>query len=327
MTAAVVGVGTERAQARATATVAICVATCFRPVGLARLIDSLAALRFTKNRPEDVALQLIVIDNDREGSARAVVEAAVGRLPWPVRYAIEPERGISHARNRSIALAAGCDFVAFVDDDNVVAPAWLDELLAAQRAFGADMVVGTVDNIFDAEPPRWVVDGGFFDRARHPTGTALPFASLPNALIRRSILDRVAGPFDPRFALTGAEDTFLLAQLVRGGARLVWCDEARVSEVVPASRVSARWILQRAYRIGNSSTICDKVLDPTPRRRAILLAKGGGRIAQGLAGLPLALVRGRAELVRTLGAVAKGTGRLAGVLGYRFEEYRRVHGA
>jgi glycosyltransferase involved in cell wall biosynthesis len=65
-------------------------------------------------------------------------------MPWPLRYVVEPRRGLSFVRNRAIseARAARADFVAFLDDDEVATAPWLTELLRVQGRYAADVVTG-----------------------------------------------------------------------------------------------------------------------------------------------------------------------------------------
>lgn len=166
--------------------VAICIATRLRPIGLSRLLRSINELEFRKN--SDVWLRVIVVDNDAAGSALATVAAAREDSRWPIRYEIEPERGISFARNRAVALADDCDYVAFVDDDEVVAPTWLDELLSTQQRFDADAVAGRVTAEYEYEPPSWLAEQHVLSSRSRPTGTTLDVFATTNLLIRRQAL-------------------------------------------------------------------------------------------------------------------------------------------
>lgn len=305
-------------------TVAICLITYKRPNSLSRLLNSLAQLEFTQST--DVVVQVIVVDNDETASAKATVEQATKEMRWPLLYAVESQRGISFARNHAVALATGHEFVAFVDDDEIVDQAWLDQLLAAQRLFRADIVAGPVVSVFEVEPPRWVLRGHFFDRPRYPSGKSLPFCATNNVLIRREILNRFPGPFDARFALTGGSDTLLMLQLTRSGARLVWCDDAVVYEYVPASRVRVEWIVRRAYRRGNTHGRCVREVEPSIGPLSKHLTIGVGNIVVGLAGLLPSIFFGPAAIVQMLKYIARGAGRVLGLMGYAYEEYRTVHG-
>ena len=75
--------------------VAICIATYRRPRMLATLLKALDRQVFQKARPPLVTV--VVIDNDVAESARPTVERAGIRSRWPLHYAVEPRRGISHA--------------------------------------------------------------------------------------------------------------------------------------------------------------------------------------------------------------------------------------
>lgn len=306
--------------------VAICAVTCMRPHGLARLFEGLAALRF-EHAPEP-EIELVVVDNDPAGSAEPVCAAWSGRLRWPLRYLREPQRGVSHARNRAVAGArdADADFLAFIDDDEVPRPEWLDELLRVQAAHDADVVAGPVLQVFEEPVPAWVERGRFFETRRLPTGAPKADPGAGNVLVRLATLEGMDEPFDPRFTLTGGEDTHLFLRLARAGAVMVWADEAVALEWTPPSRTRARWILQRVYRTANTWSACERELHPTPRAVAVRAAKALARIAFGLAALPVACVRGRAGVVRALWYVCWGAGNLTGLTGLRFQEYRTIHG-
>jgi GT2 family glycosyltransferase len=302
--------------------VAICIITFLRPDGLERCLDSLENLQFVKRR--DVTIRVVVIDNDRDGSARPVIERLGDDWRWPIIYDIEPQRGISFARNRAVSHARDARAIAFLDDDEFADPTWLDELLDTQVQFNADIVAGAVVPVFDQQVPRWISEGKYFEKRRGNTGHSLRWASTANVLIRRDVLDWVDGPFDTRFALTGGSDAFLSKQLCRLGARIVFCNEAVVREVIPASRTRLSFILRRAYRRGNTEALCETAMDPRLRRRKISIYKRGfRRMYHGGQGLLLSSVRGHTAAIRALADIAYGCGTVLGLLGHRYQEYRR----
>ena len=310
----------------APARVGICVATYRRPRMLATLLKALDRQTFRKSVTPLVTI--VVVDNDADGSAQIVVERLAATARWPLIYTIEPRRGISHARNRGVtAVARTADFVVFVDDDELPRRSWLDELLAVQESENADVVAGPVLARFEELPPSWVESGRFFDRPRYRTGQALTVAGAGNVLVRAATLAGQPGPFAPQFALSGAEDTHLFMRLHRLGARMVWADEAIVDERVPKTRLSARWLLQRAYRGGNGFARCELDVRGSARVRLSRAVKGAVRIAQGIGLLALAPASGMRGLVDASTRVCLGLGMLSGVLGYRYDEYRQVHGA
>jgi glycosyltransferase involved in cell wall biosynthesis/GT2 family glycosyltransferase len=310
--------------------VAVCIITYRRPEGLKRLLDGLDRLVFEKNPLPD--LEIIVVDNDPTGSAQALCEVAKPNLRWPLRYCVESRRGIPYARNRAIASAGSdMDFVAFVDDDEVPLPTWMDELLYVQHSYDADVVYGAVLPYFVEDAPTWIVEGRFFEhtfvRARYPTGRPLELADTNNVLLRSQVFGGMDKLFDERFAMTGGSDTHFFMRVFRTGYRIVWAVDARVYDWVPKNRAKARWILQRAYRLGNTRSLCELDLESSAARRVVPVIKGVGRIAQGVLLIPASIALGRHAIVGALHNICYGAGRLAGVLGVRYEEYRRFSGA
>ncbi|HEX2190387.1 MAG TPA: glycosyltransferase [Longimicrobiaceae bacterium] len=306
--------------------VAVCVATLQRPLLLGALLESLGTLEFRKRAPVD--LFIVVVDNDGNETAREVVEAARDRLPFPVVYTVEPTRGIPHARNRGVgvALREGAEFVAFIDDDEVASPGWLDELLDVQHASGADVVSGPSLPRFAPEVEQWVIDGGFFTYPRYATGESIPIAATNNVLVSARLFRDRPEPFDPAFGLSGMDDSHFFMRVKKEGAKLVWADEALVEEFIPASRARARWIIRRAFRIGNGYVFCVRTLHPPHRWVVPRVAGALARIGYGALLLPVAAVQGRAPLVGAMRTISNGVGSLVALAGKRYQEYTVIHG-
>jgi GT2 family glycosyltransferase len=302
--------------------VAVCIATYKRPAGLRVLLESLEQLSFSKSEPP--ALSIIIVDNDPEGSAASTCREASTFLSWPLTYSREYRQGISHTRNQAVTCAGeASDFVVFIDDDEVAEPSWLDELLAAQEHYGADVVCGPVVSKFSEPVPDWVVRGRFFERTRRASGSSLDLFNTGNVLIGAKVLSRFSPPFDVRFGLTGGEDTHLSIRVKQAGFKIVWADEAVVHEFVPRCRATVNWIMRRAYRLGNSHSLSVIDLDRSLLSRGERIVKGTGRVLVGISMLPVAVFRGKAGLVRALQMISRGAGTLTGLIGLKYLEYSR----
>ena len=297
--------------------VAVCVATYRRPALLAQLLDGLSALTFTKVPVPDITV--VIVDNDSARSAEPV--CLRNRLPWNVRYAVEPRRGIAQARNRALREAADLEFIAFIDDDEAPAPSWLDELLAAQAQFAADVVCGLVIPSYAPGVPAWIRAGRFFERPVPAAGSAPETFSTNNVLLRAAVLAYVHG-FDERFSFTGGEDTQFFLRVRAAGFSIVSSGAAVVRETVPLSRANLRWMLRRAYQCGNSWVLCESSLDPRLSTRALRFFKASARIGQGSLGVLLSPLGGRVAFTRALRTVCLGAGMLTALFGQRFEPYR-----
>jgi len=286
------------------------------------LVDGLSRLVFRKSDPPD--LEIVVVDNDPSGLACAFCEAIRSDLDWPLRCFIEPRRGISHARNRVVACTVeNVDFIAFIDDDEVPEPYWLDELLYVQRLHDADVVAGPVPPYFPEPISSWVESGDFFEWDRYPTGHRLEHAHTGNVLIRSAVFKSMDKIFDERFALSGGEDTHFFMRVHRAGYSIVWANDALVREWIPKSRTNMKWILMRAFRGGLIYSVCELELDPSMTVRVRRVVRASGRIVLGLLLVPLSAATGRHRLVEALQHVALGVGALTGVAGRFYEEYRK----
>jgi succinoglycan biosynthesis protein ExoM len=225
--------------------ISLCIATHRRPERLNALLGDIV-------EQQHLPGEVVVVDNDPAGSARAVIEQRrdLG-TPFPIRYDIQPQKNISLTRNRTVALAHG-DWIAFIDDDERAPATWLKRLAETVTEHGADGVLGPVEPVLPPGAPAWIRRGAFYDWARMPTGTVIPVNKLRfgNVLLHGALLRDTHAPFDPAYGETGGEDGDLLGRLVQRGACLVWCDDAIVREPVEPARLSLRWLLLRALRGG-----------------------------------------------------------------------------
>jgi succinoglycan biosynthesis protein ExoM len=226
-------------------TVTIGIASLGRPC-LSRTLASLCELEL----PPECSVDIVVADDDREGAARARVDAGV---PWPLPVRAVPvgSGNISVARNACLDAAYG-DWVAFVDDDEWVAKDWLVRLLAAQREFSADVVVGPVHPQYPAGTPDWLVAANPAYVEWGHRGLKIDTGRSGNVLIRRSAIEREQARFDPALGKTGGEDTDFFHRLHRVGAVLIATDDALAFEEVPPNRLEPGYLRRRALRSGQS---------------------------------------------------------------------------
>ena len=106
--------------ARALVSVVVC--TRDRGSELAQCLDNLARLTYGN-------LEILIVDNaPTTAASREVVESRVA-TDARFRYVVEPNPGLSKARNRGLAEARG-EFLAYTDDDVAVDPNWVTALVA-----------------------------------------------------------------------------------------------------------------------------------------------------------------------------------------------------
>lgn len=250
----------------------VVIPTYRRPDRLARLLPALAA------QQAPFAWDVLVVDNDATGSARAVVAAA----PMPVRYEVESRNGAAHARNHGLA-SVQAPVVALLDDDVVPHEGWLAAVCAPVLDGTAVAAGGPV--LLDPSVPRppWFDEDGLGGYLAGFTlgATARDLAADEILLTANAALDRAAvlavGGFDPALGPRHgrqivADDAQLVRDLRRAGGRIRYEPAARVTHELPVERLRRGYLLRRAYWQGRSDWLLDRS-DHTARRF------GGARVA------------------------------------------------
>jgi succinoglycan biosynthesis protein ExoM len=250
-----------------TATVDVLLATFRRPDLLCEALKSLARLELG-----DLAIRVVVVDNDKDQTARTTVQAFRDSVSFEVVYDVEPEQGVVRARNRALNQVRA-DYFAFFDDDETVPADWLSVLFATLQRYQADAVQGPLLGVLPPDAPAWAKDQPSFRRCRLATGTRLEFCATNNVLVRTSALGFPAQRFDLKYNLSGGEDADFFYRLHRAGKLLVWCDEALVTEHVPKERVNLPWLRRRGFRSGQSFMRIVLQRDPLRRKLAWVLKK------------------------------------------------------
>ena len=301
------------------ADISVCIATW-------RRVDRLDALLGDLLAQQCLPREIVVVDNDPDGSARAVVARhQAASSSCALVYDIQPQKNISLTRNRSVALAGGA-WLAFIDDDERAPADWLAGLLATAQAQGADGVLGPVVPVLPDDAPAWIRRGRFYEWARFPTGAEVPANRLRfgNLILKASLLSGLDPVFDPRLGLTGGEDGDLLMRLAKDGARLVWNDDAPVFEPVEASRLRLGWILRRALRGGQDYArhfLAGRLHAPSLRNRVLFFARAAGQTAAAALLTVVTLPAGRHHSAHWLGRACANFGKLSVLWGWHYTEY------
>ena len=202
--------------------VSVIINTDGRAKSLAICLDSLRYLRYPN-------FEVVVVAGPTRDGTHELCES----YGDSIKYAVCPERNLSQSRNISIAISAG-EFVAFLDDDSVPEPEWLDDVMPAfsdpevavaggflhdhtgksyQWTFGTVDRFGGADTSWKSAAPHLNFPGSF----HYPHVMA-------NSVFRRAALAEVGG-FDEEYEyfldesdviLRFVDAGFKVAQLDRG---------------------------------------------------------------------------------------------------------------
>ena len=109
-------------------------------------IDSVIADR-------DASLECIVIDDGSTDGTPEIVSAISDRDPRVILLRLEVNEGVSHARNRGLAIARG-EWIAFHDADDRMLPGWFDALMRPTTDPEVRVVIG--QRIWTDGERRWL---------------------------------------------------------------------------------------------------------------------------------------------------------------------------
>lgn len=304
--------------------IAVTMATYNRPLGLETVLDGIEI----QNVADSVKLQVIVVDNSPEANARDYVERRATGFRWPLSYHHEATRGISFARNRGLraALDAGADYVAFIDDDETPHEHWLSELVKVAEETGAAGVLGAVQPRFERAPAWWITSGRFFGTPDLADRVSMPYGYTGNALVAVKCIRALDLQFDPRYALTGGEDTLFFKAIRDSGAKTLHARNALTYEIIVPARATLAYLVKFWYRTGNT----DGIIELQSRNRQLItsLSVLGGGFGRAIIGAAGTLITGPALLFKRvyplswLRVTLRGLGRMSSAFGIVFEEYR-----
>ncbi|AIC28570.1 glycosyltransferase family 2 protein [Rhizobium etli bv. mimosae str. IE4771] len=299
--------------------IAVGVLTYRRLEGIAKLLDVMT--RQTRHPARPYHLTMVIVDNDAGGSARATVEGFAHTGAYDLVYVVEPNQGIPFARNRALDSApAGTDLFCFLDDDEWPVDGWLDAMLETREKNRADCVYGPVQPVYPDNPPEYFIKAKVFERKKNKDGQRISYAASNNVMFDYPLIRSWNLRFEEKMRYTGGTDYLFFNQAIRRGMQVFWADKALVYDIVPASRMTWKWVLQRQYRLGNTFAVSE-VLHGNLTRRLYRAAYGASRVILGLAMLP-AIVISPYWGMRALTHVLRGAGMVNGILGHAYQEYK-----
>lgn len=303
----------------------ICLGVCTyqRPEMLLRCLLSIRRLK----EPPGTRLSVVVVDNEPQPVSGALVDSfSSNGNAQPFHYVHEPRRGIPQARNAVLdkARALGADWIAMLDDDQLVGDDWLFWMWWSAEQTSADVVYGAVERLLPEPLPAWAFEGP----PRHRWKYDMQWVPTNGVLFRAGLSDACARPlrFDESLALTGGEDRDFFGRAYDGDAKIIQTPQAVAQEIVPASKLTFRAQISRVY----AESVVTTGRDPS---NAWKLPRTLIRGTLALASAPIAWLYARRTGRRQLLKGAKHLARVAGMAVALWpwaptpEIYRTIHGS
>jgi GT2 family glycosyltransferase len=233
--------------------VSVIVATYDRPHYAARCLASILANKYE-------AFEVIIVDQSpNQDTQRAIAKPDLqnGR----VHYIHSDVVGLSSARNLGVSCAHG-EIVAFIDDDAVATPHWIE---AYARAFKElvpppGIIGGRIEPLWEVPRPPWYPLEREFLLGIYNIGDELqpfPPGDLPmgaNFAMRKRLLESMGG-FDlragfnrqRRHSLLAGEDSLLALKIQEQGYPLYYQPAAHVLHTISASKLRKTFFLRRHF--------------------------------------------------------------------------------
>lgn len=270
--------------------ITVCICTHDRPCYVQ---DCLNGLRQQTVSPSQ--FDIVVVDSASTGDvpsqlARMVSDMANARL-------LRVERpGVSFARNAG-AISVGCGYMAYIDDDAVPAPDWIERIAAAisEGERPPALIGGRILPYWEAPLPRWWPARlrGVLSIIEHEGRGEYRTAALPpdlepygaNMIVHIPSLLAMGG-FGPKSgrvgkALLSDEEVQLAWRLQAAGHSVRYDSRIAVRHQIQAERLQPVWLLSRLYWQGVSAVSTRRLLGhpvsvwrELPRRLAVTALLG-----------------------------------------------------
>lgn len=271
--------------------------------------------------------ELVIVDNNSPDETKAVVAEFAG-APKAPRHILETRQGANFARNRGVNESTG-DIVVFGDDDILVGPDWLRQIVAP---FVADptgriaSVGGEVVPEFPEGCPDWV-RGFHGPQALRPDAGPTHDGQVPmsaNLAFRREALVSV-GLFDTSVTREGgrqfSSDENVITRRLRAAGREIWFAPAAVARhQMPAARTTFAYVRRHAFDSARSRVIDRVSAGPAT---GYLLSRFAGNVFKALG---FALAAGLNSLAGRGGEARKALVRAWRSCGYLYQIPRSLFG-
>lgn len=279
-------------------------------------------------------IEILIVDNDANASAKAMIQEYQQHATFPISYFCEQNQGIPFARNRGCdeSLAKNADWILLMDDDETADANWLMAYFEATQKYQGEVYSGPVRYIFPADYADWLGNKGDSETA---DGALKKRASTNNALVKRNVFEpsSYSLKFDIDMTFTGGSDTDFFIRYEKMGGKIIHVRNAVVAEEVIANRLTIAWRLSRQYRSSTNRVYVNKKIMGATKAVTLALKECLRHSLEGILGLcisPIFILKSsnifKRKVYHALRHLAKGLGSLTGIFNMQPEPYKSPDG-
>ncbi len=252
-------------------TIDIVIATYNRADLLSRLLASIERA----DRPADLSVRTIVVDNNSTDTTPDVIRSAQARWSGELHYRFERIQSKAAASNNGLAAVNG-DLVGLLDDDEEVDRNWFNVVRRMFQDSSVDFISGPYLPRWGAEPPSWLperyravigwAEGG--DRVVR-YGPSFQGVMLGGNAVIRTALGSALGWYNTALGRegskvgSGCEDVDLFQRLLASGARGYYVPDLVIYHYIPQNRLTKHYHRSWCYNRSVAQAQAD-ALRPQP---------------------------------------------------------------
>lgn len=233
------------------------------------LLESIAANDLGKEEYE-----ILLVDNNCTDNTREICEAfAEAHKDVQFRYVVEPEQGLSAARNRGIKEAKG-DILVYIDDDALV-DAWYLRTIAEYMAEHKDIdaVGGPIIPLYETKEPKWMalhtkeLITGYLYQGEKIGPFVKRYPGGGNAAFRASVFQQI-GLFNTDLGrkgngLMGSEEKDIFDKMHAQNMQVRYLPKMILHHIIPQKKLEQDYFDRLTLQIGISE-----------RQRTLAIGKG-----------------------------------------------------
>ena len=268
--------------------ISIIICTYNREKYIRPLLESIA-----KNDYPTTDYEIVLVDNNCTDNTHGVCEQfAAAHKEVSFRYVIEPEQGLSAARNKGIKEAKG-DIIIYVDDDALVDTDYIRQYAEHFATYPETMAAGgPIEPLYESKEPSWMspytkalltawMNYGTqvreYPNGRYPGGG--------NAAYRKEVFERV-GLFNTELGRKGnlllaSEEKDIFDKMKALGMKVLYLPAPVLHHCIPQTKLEEDYFNRLTLQIGRSERMRTRAISKGKylSRLASEVVKWGGTLA------------------------------------------------
>ena len=268
--------------------ISIIICTYNREKYIRPLLESIA-----KNDYPTTDYEIVLVDNNCTDNTRGVYEQFATANPMvTLRYVVEPEQGLSAARNRGIKEAKG-DIIIYVDDDALVDTDYIRQYAEHFATYPETMAAGgPIEPLYESKEPSWMSPYtkalltawmNYGNQVReYPNGR---YPGGGNAAYRKEVFERV-GLFNTELGRKGnlllaSEEKDIFDKMKALGMKVLYLPAPVLHHCIPQTKLEEDYFNRLTLQIGRSERMRTRAISKGKylSRLASEVVKWGGTLA------------------------------------------------